>query len=284
MVKKRIIATILVRNGIAVQSYGFSRYLPIGCPVITAEYLDRWGADEIVLLDIGASRNEQSIDPALVQKVARAARIPLAVGGGIKNMEQIAELMANGADKIVLNTVFLENPQFISEAAHIYGRQCIIVSIDAVKDKTAGIWASYSNARPDLAGEDVFALTARAEEMGAGEILLASVDQDGTCAGYDLDLVHKAHEQLDVPLISLGGAGAPNDFAEVLKGPCAAAAAGNYFQHFEHSIALVKHALHDLDYAVRKHRVLHYDAIEQTNNGRVLSNQMHLPSAIKEAS
>ncbi len=276
MLKKRIIATILVDHGIAVQSYGFSRRLPIGSPVIAAEYLDRWGADEIVLLDIAASKRHTVPDPRLIEKVSRACSLPVAVGGGISTLAQIAELMSAGADKVVVNTAFLRQASFVSAAAHRYGRQCVIVSIDAVA-AASDRWAVYSATCPDRAGEPVGPLAAHAQEQGAGEIMIGSVDRDGTRRGFDLGLARHVRDHVSVPLIAVGGAGCPRDFLEVLEVPATAAAAGNYFHYFEHSIALAKKAMSGDGADVRMSHALGYQRHKQSTDARVISRPADSP-------
>jgi len=131
MLRKRLIGLLPVRDGIVVQSYRFARHLPIGRPEINAEYLDRWGIDEIILVDIGASRAGRCIDPALVERVARRCTVPLAAGGGVRSAAQAGDLLKAGADKIVINTAAIESPSLVTEVAQAFGEQCALVSIDA---------------------------------------------------------------------------------------------------------------------------------------------------------
>jgi cyclase len=263
MLRKRLIGTILVKDNVAVQSYGFRRYTPIGSPVICAEYLDAWGADEIALLDISASKNRSGPNLEMISKVAAKSRVPLMVGGGISTMKEVHDTVEAGADKIAMNTAFILQPELLREASENYGAQCIIASLDAIRTSDG-----YSLYRDDE-GRDIVTAAKLAEELGAGEILLNSVDQDGSLEGYALDLISKVNRAVNVPLIALGGAGAPLHFEEILNEPNVAAAAGNYFQHFEHSIAVLKHHLGTKGFPIRQKSGLEYMNVSHTLDGRL---------------
>lgn len=270
MLHSRIIASILVKNGIAVQSYGYKRYLPVGSPIITAEHLCSWGADEIVLLDIDASTNNTKPDTKLVEQVRQVCNIPLTVGGGIHHMDDIAQLMHAGADKIVLNNAFLCHPSLVRDAAHRYGNQCIIISIDAKENSCGPGWKTYSKSAPSEADTDVISAAKKAQDIGAGEILLGSVDRDGTYEGYDLKLIEVVHQTLSIPIIAMGGAGKIQHFMDVLDFPYVAAAASNIFHHSEHSLALIKKAVRERGAMPRPNNTLAYANNAQRDDGRVL--------------
>lgn len=272
MIRRRIIATIYVKNGLAVQSYGFAKYLPIGTPAIVAEYLDRWGADEIALLDIDASVERRRINLGMVEAVAKQCRVPLLVGGGLRISDDIGDAISAGADKVVLNTTFLERSDCVSKGAEVYGSQCIVVSIDGHETSRAGKWQTFSRARPDLGGGDIVVAAAAAEKLGAGEILLNSVDRDGSRRGYDMGLARAVYDAVSIPVILLGGAGDTRHFAAALELPFAAVAAGNLFAHTEHSISLAKDALEHDGASIRRDDTRLYGAGFQTPCGRVTKN------------
>lgn len=239
MLKKRIVAVIVVKDGIAVQSHKFSRYLPLGRPAIIAEFLDDWGADEIILLDISAQKMGREPDYAMVAEVARRSRVPLTVGGGITHIEQISKLMHCGADKVSFNFAALHDRKLLTVASEQFGAQCVVASIDAVKvDGEYRVRdASTQTALP--LSPAVFAH--QLESAGAGEILINSVDRDGTKAGFDRTLVTNVCDAVSVPVICCGGAGRPDHFREVLElTACSAAAAANFFHFSEHSVTMTK--------------------------------------------
>ncbi len=258
--KKRIVAAIIVKDGWAVQSLGFNRYLPVGRPDILAETLDRWLVDEIILLDISASKQGKSIDPQLVERVADRIATPLTVGGGISTVEHVRQIIAGGADKVAINTEAYRRIEFLGEAAAIFGRQCIVGSID-VERTDGGDCILYNKAchieedvKCDPAG-----WARRLEDAGAGEILLNSVARDGSKSGFDMDIIEMIGPHIDVPLIVLGGAGRSIDFQAVLNLPTVAAAgAANMWTFTEHSVAQVKSYLADIDQRVRHDGELDY--------------------------
>ena len=229
MPSKRIIASLIVRDGWVVQSIGFTKYLPVGRAEIAAKFLDDWGVDEIVLLDITATRDGRVIDADLVRRVSNSCFVPVTVGGGIKSVEDIRTLLHAGADKICLNSTALTAPDLIGKAAHHFGQQCVMVSVDAV---TAGP-ATYRvydhvNAKPTNVNPAQFSQTCA--NAGAGEILLNAVHRDGAKSGYDLILAHQVSSAVTVPVIVCGGAGDWWHIQQVLEiDDVAAAAAANFF-------------------------------------------------------
>jgi cyclase len=241
MPKQRIIACLILREEWVVQSIGFARYLPVGRPEVAVRFLDEWGVDEIVLLDISAGREGRSIRPETIARVSRMAHVPLAVGGGIRSVDDVRRLIAAGADKVVVNTLLHDDPEAVREIAAHFGDQCVIASIDA-RRKGGGGWevVTESGRRgTGLAPED---LARRAiEEMDAGEILINSIDKDGRRGGYDLALVERVAAAVHAPVIALGGAGTPAHIRAVLSLPgVAAAAVANMLHYTEHSVAAVK--------------------------------------------
>jgi imidazole glycerol-phosphate synthase subunit HisF len=239
MLKKRIVANVVVRDGVVVQSIGFKKYLPVGKPAIALEFLNSWGIDEIILTDISATKNKRKPYFDIIRDAAKKCYVPLTVGGGISTIDDIRELMNCGADKISLNQTALLNPQFITTAAHIFGDQCIVVSIDAIK--TAIGYSVYDYLQKKATERDVVLFSKEMQAMGAGELLINSVDKDGSYLGYEIDLLHAVCSNVTVPVICCGGAKNAYDFAEVFtKTTVSAACAANFFHFTEHSVNTTK--------------------------------------------
>jgi imidazole glycerol-phosphate synthase subunit HisF len=241
MPKQRIIACLVMRDEWIVQSIGFSRYLPVGRPEIAARFLDDWGVDEIVLLDISAGREGRCIRPETVSRVSQCARVPLTAGGGIRTVDDVHRLIAAGADKIVVNTLLVDDPGAVRNIALHFGDQCVVASIDAQRTADGSWRVVVEGGRRALSiSPDELARRAIAE-MDAGEILINSIDGDGSQQGYDLALVSKVAKAAHAPVIALGGAGLPHHLHDVLRipGVCAAAVA-NILHFSEHSIAVLK--------------------------------------------
>ncbi|MBB1287122.1 imidazole glycerol phosphate synthase subunit HisF [Flavisolibacter sp. BT320] len=239
MLKKRIAAAVVVKDGIVVQSIGFKKYLPVGKPGIAIEFLNRWGIDEIIYLDISASRKQQGPDYEQIKMASQKCFVPLTVGGGITNIDEIKELMHCGADKISLNQSAIRQPSLIKEAAHIFGDQCVVVSIDAVRTNDGYRVFDYINHQ--TLNETPAAFAQKAQELGAGEIFINSVDQDGSYAGFDLELINSVCEVLSVPVICCGGARNASDFVTVLQQTKASGAcAANFFHFTENSVNISK--------------------------------------------
>jgi cyclase len=239
MLKKRIIANLVVKDGIVVQSIGFARYLPVGRPEIASDFFNRWGADEIIYTDISASLNGSQPDYHLIKQVSAGCFVPLTVGGGIRDISAIRELMQCGADKICLNSAALNDPDLVTEAAAIFGNQCIIVSIDALQVNGSYFVYDYlKKTTMDLSPEHFAKMM---EARGAGEILINSVDRDGSYRGFDQELVNSVCNAVKIPVICLGGAGNAGHFTDVLINTgISAAAAANFFHFSEHSIITTK--------------------------------------------
>jgi len=239
VLKKRIIATLVVKDGIVVQSIGFKKYLPVGKPNIAVEYLNQWGIDEIILLDISASSAGRKPLYDMVKRAALKCFVPLTLGGGITKIDHIKELMHCGSDKISINQTALKNPKFITEAANVFGSQCIVVSIDSIKDGAK--YKVYDHLQKRTLKITPAELAKISENAGAGEILINSVDRDGSYLGYDIDLINSVCEQTSIPVIVCGGAKNATDFLEVFnKTNTSAAAAGNFFHFTEHSVNITK--------------------------------------------
>ena len=239
MLRKRVAATLVIQKGIVVQSIGFKKYMPLGRPDIAIEFLDRWGIDEIILLDISATRAGVGPDYELVKKASLKSHVPLSVGGGITDVDQIKELMNCGADKIVLNQSAINDPDIIKKAAKIFGNQCVVVSIDAIKEPGGYRVYDYINKKHLPSIPSVFAK--KCEDFGAGEIFINSVDRDGSYSGYDIPLIQSICQNVTIPVICSGGARNANDFVRVFSETnTSAATAANFFHFTEHSVQLTK--------------------------------------------
>lgn len=242
--KRRVIAALLVRRGILVQSIAFERYLPVGKPEIATRFLDDWGVDEILLLDISASCEGRLIPVDLVERVAGVCRVPLTVGGGIRSVEEVRTLIKAGADKVSINTALIDQPGLLGEAASQFGVQCIVAAMD-VMARNGGPACVYSQGGTRDTGQTAVDVARRYAEAGAGEILLNAIHCDGRRDGYDCELVDQVATAVAVPLIAMGGAGCPDHVRTLLETTCVSAAAiGNMLHYCEHSITVIKSALH----------------------------------------
>lgn len=239
MLKKRIVASLILQNDIVVQSIGFKNYLPIGSPTIAVEYLNKWGIDEIVLLDISATKQNKPPNFRLIKEAASKCQVPLAVGGGITNLEQMHQLMQCGADKICLNSAAIKTPNLITNAAHVYGDQCVVVSIDVIKVKNDyKVYTYWNDSYLDLHPAN---LAKHCQNLGAGEIFINCVDNDGKYIGFNEALINEVCSKISVPVIACGGAKTAHHFISLFNNTHVhAACAGNLFQFTEHSVNILK--------------------------------------------
>ncbi|RDV84836.1 imidazole glycerol phosphate synthase subunit HisF [Ammonifex thiophilus] len=243
MLAKRIIPCLDVDKGRVVKGVRFVSLRDAGDPVELAALYDREGADELVFLDITASAEGREIMRDVVKRVAEKIFIPFTVGGGIKTLEDVRNILAAGADKVAINTAAVRNPELISQAAEQFGRQCVVVAIDA-RRVGPGRWEVYIHGGRTPTGLDAVAWARRVVELGAGEILLTSMDRDGTKEGYDLELTRAVAEAVPVPVIASGGAGKLEHFAEALtEGRADAVLAASLFHFGVYSIRQVKEYL-----------------------------------------
>ncbi|ACX51480.1 imidazoleglycerol phosphate synthase, cyclase subunit [Ammonifex degensii KC4] len=243
MVAKRIIPCLDVDKGRVVKGVKFVSLRDAGDPVELAALYDREGADELVFLDITASAEDREIMCDVVRRVAEKVFIPFTVGGGIRTLEDIRNILTAGADKVAINTAAVKNPELISQAAEQFGRQCVVVAIDA-RRVGPGRWEVYIHGGRTPTGLDAVAWARRVVELGAGEILLTSMDRDGTKEGYDLELTRAVAEAVPVPVIASGGAGKLEHFAEALtEGKADAVLAASLFHFGVYSIRQVKEYL-----------------------------------------
>lgn len=251
MLTKRIIPCLDVHNGRVVKGVNFIDLQDAGDPVEAAAAYNIAGADELVFLDITASSDKRNIILDVVSKTAEQVFIPLTVGGGIRSVEDFRRILKAGADKISINSSALKNPQLISDAAIKFGSQCVVVAIDAKKREDGG-WNAYINGGRADFGIDAVKWAKKAQEMGAGEILLTSMDCDGTKNGYDIELTRTISDSLTIPVIASGGAGSIEHFADaIIKGHADAVLAASLFHFGELEINDVKKGLRKRNIEVR---------------------------------
>ena len=252
MITKRIIPCLDVHNGRVVKGVNFVDLIDAGDPVEIAKAYDAAGADEIVFLDITASSDERETVVDMVRKVAANVFIPFTVGGGIRTVEDFKVLLREGADKISINSSAINRPELIREAAEKFGSQCVVVAIDAKKRADGTGWNIYKNGGRVDVGIDAVEWAKKVDALGAGEILLTSMDGDGTKAGYDLELTRAIAEAVSIPVIASGGAGTLEHFYEALtEGKADAALAASLFHFKELEIKEVKQYLREKGVSVR---------------------------------
>ena len=252
MFTKRIIPCLDVHAGRVVKGVNFVDLVDAGDPVAIAKAYDEAGADEIVFLDITASSDARKTVVDMVREVAKNVFIPFTVGGGIRTVDDFKALLREGADKISVNSAAINRPELIREAAEKFGSQCVVVAIDAKRRADGSGWNIYKNGgRVDM-GIDAIEWAKKVEELGAGEILLTSMDCDGTKAGYDLELTRKVSESVSIPVIASGGAGTLEHFHEAFtEGKADAALAASLFHFKELEIKEVKQYLREKGVSVR---------------------------------
>lgn len=240
MLAKRIIPCLDVKDGRVVKGVNFINLQDAGDPVENGKFYDQEGADELCFLDITASADRRNIILDMVKKVAETVHIPFTVGGGIRTVEDVRLILENGADKISINTAAVNNPSLITESAERFGSQCILVAIDAKKNLRGG-WTVYLNGGRTPTDLDAVQWAIEAQKLGAGEILLTSMDRDGTKDGYDLELTRAVAEAVDIPVIASGGAGTIDHLYDgLVKGKADAVLAASIFHYREISIKEVK--------------------------------------------
>ena len=252
MFEKRIIPCLDVKNGRVVKGVNFVNLIDAGDPVEVAKIYNEAGADELVFLDITATHEARGTVIEMAKKVAETVFIPFTVGGGIKSVDDFRELLLQGADKISINSSAIRNPQLISEAAQKFGSQCVVVAIDAKRNEY-GSWNVYINGGRIDTGLDALEWAKKAESLGAGEILLTSMDCDGTKNGYDIELTKTISENVSIPVIASGGAGNMSHFKDALTdGKADAALAASLFHFREIEICDLKNYLENEGVSVRR--------------------------------
>ena len=252
MLTKRIIPCLDVNNGRVVKGVNFVNLRDAGDPVEIGAAYDRAGADELVFLDITASSDARRTVVDMVRRVAATVFIPFTVGGGIRTVDDFREILREGADKISVNPAAILNPDLISDAADKFGSQCVVLAIDAKRREDGSGWNVYRNGGRIDMGIDAVEWAMKADRLGAGEILLTSMDCDGTKAGYDLELTRTIAENVKIPVIASGGAGKLEHFYDALtEGRADAALAASLFHYKELEIRQVKEYLRERDVPVR---------------------------------
>lgn len=250
MLAKRIIPCLDIKDGRVVKGVNFVHLRDAGDPVEQARLYDAQGADELVFLDISATHEGRRSTLELVERVADSVFMPLTVGGGIRAVDDMRTLLLAGADKVSINSAAVQKPELLSEGAERFGAQCMVLAIDARRNESG--WEVLVNGGRVPTGLDAIAWAVRGVELGAGEILLTSMDADGTLAGYDLELTRAISEAVTVPVIASGGAGSPSHFAEVLTlGKADAALAASLFHDGKLRIPDLKAQLQKQGLAVR---------------------------------
>ena len=252
MLAKRIIPCLDVDAGRVVKGIRFVSLVDAGDPVEQGKRYDLEGADELTFLDITASSDKRAIVAGLVRRVADEVFIPLCVGGGLGSIEDVRAVLRAGADKVSLNTAAVERPELITEGATVFGSQCMVVAIDARRRKEGDGWDVYTHGGRRNIGWDAVEWAARAESLGAGEILLTSMDRDGTRDGYDIGLTRAVADAVSIPVIASGGAGRLEHFYEALTaGGASAVLAASLFHFGEFQIGEVKSYLRERGVVVR---------------------------------
>ena len=255
MLAKRIIPCLDIKDGRVVKGVHFVNLRDAGDPVEQARLYDEQGADELVFLDISAAHEGRKTTLELVSRVAETVFMPLTVGGGIREVDDMRNLLLAGADKVSVNSAAVKRPELLSEGAARFGAQCIVLAMDARRREHASGWEVYINGGRVPTGIDAVEWAVRGVELGAGEILLTSMDADGTLAGYNIELTRAIAEAVSVPVIASGGAGTPSHFAEALtEGKADAALAASLFHDGKLKIAELKRELQKQGISVRMER------------------------------
>lgn len=250
MYAKRIIPCLDVKNGRVVKGMSFINLIDAGDPVESAIQYDKQGADELVFLDITASSDLRNITIDMVEKVASSIFIPFTVGGGIRSVDDFNVLLRAGADKVSVNSAAVHRPELISEAAYKFGSQCVVAAIDAKRSDNS--WEVYINGGRTPMGIDAVEWAMKCEKLGAGEILLTSMDEDGQKQGYDIALTRAVSERVNIPVIASGGAGALEHFYDAFtEGKADAVLAASLFHFGEIPIPELKKYLNSRDISVR---------------------------------
>jgi cyclase len=263
---KRIVPCLDVDHGKVVKGINFLQLKQAGDPVEMAKRYSDEGADELVFLDITASSEKRDILRGVVEGVARAISIPFTVGGGIRNVSDARLILCSGADKVSVNTAAVENPKVITELADVFGQQCVVIAIDAKRNRTPSegkimvetsegkVWFevnTYGGRKPT--GIDAIAWALQAEKLGAGEFLVTSMDKDGTESGFDIELTRTISERVHVPVIASGGAGIPKHFLDVFtEGKADAALAASVFHYNKYPVPVVKDYLRKMGVTIRQ--------------------------------
>jgi cyclase len=270
MLKKRLIACLLIKDDLIVQSIGFNKYLPIGNPKFSFEFLNKWDVDEIIFLDIDAYKKKRKLNLNILKVLSKSCFVPLTVGGGITSVDDVQKYIRSGADKISINSSAIDNSKLINKIANIFGSQCLVVSMDCKIDKD-GIYRVYKDSGKIPTNLAASEWAKEVESLGAGEIFLNSIDRDGSKIGYDNNLVREITESVSIPVIACGGIGDFSQFAlGIIKGGASAVAAGNIFHYIEHSTIIAKMNLLQSGVDIRIDSEATYKGREFDKNGRLM--------------
>ncbi|REK12713.1 MAG: imidazole glycerol phosphate synthase subunit HisF [Planctomycetota bacterium] len=254
MLAKRVIPCLDVDRGRVVKGTNFVNLRDAGDPVDVAARYEQEGADELVFLDIAASHEGRDIMLDVVRRTAEMVFMPLCVGGGIRTLEDIRQLLLAGSDKVSINSAAAHDPEFVRQAARRFGRQCIVVNIDPKRVKNNGheVWEVYTHGGRKPTGLEAVAWAREVERLGAGEIVLTSMDADGTKNGYDLEITRAVSDAVSIPVVASGGAGKPEHLADAItEGKADAALAASIFHYGEYSISETKQVMRERGVPVR---------------------------------
>ncbi len=270
MLKKRLVACLLIRDGLIVQSIGFKRHLPIGRPRFPIEFVVKWDVDEIVLLDMSATPENRAPDTEVLELLSRSCFVPLTVGGGIKSVDDVRRIIRAGADKAAVNTHALARPHLVSEIAEVFGNQCVVVSIDCRRESD-GHYQVYTHSGSKPTGMAPATWAKQVETLGAGEIFLNSIDRDGSKLGYDIELTRCVSDAVSIPVVACGGVGNYTHFAPgVIEGGASAVAAANIFHYIEHSTIVAKAHLLRSGVDIRLDSEATYEGRDFDESGRLI--------------
>ncbi len=250
MLRRRVIPCLDVKDGRVVKGTRFVDLTDEGDPVVLAKAYAEAGADEICVLDIAATPDRKSTMHRVIRAIAQEVFIPLTVGGGVRSVEDMRLVLRSGADKVAINSSAVRSPRLIADCAQAFGSQCVVVAVDAKRVGTG--WHVFTSGGRIDTGLDVVTFAARASRLGAGELLLTSMDRDGTNTGYDLDLLRSVRRAVAIPIIASGGAGSPDDLTDALKiGLADAVLAASIFHRSTYSISDVKQVLRSAGLPIR---------------------------------
>jgi len=269
LLKKRLIATILLKNKCVVQSISFNKFLPIGSLEIVLQFLEKWDIDEVIILDLDASKNKRTINFNLLKNSSRKIFVPLTVGGGISSFDDAKNAFHNGADKVSINSSFLSNNNFIQQVVNDFGSQSVILSADVRIENNAEYYVYANSGKNKIISLKKW--IKQAENLGAGELLINSIVNDGMKNGYDTCLYQKITELTKLPIIALGGAGSVIHLVDLFQNTnVSAAAIGNMLYFTEHSTSKLKSALVKENINVRPSCFISYDEWNFELDGRII--------------
>lgn len=268
MLKKRLAANLTIKNGHVVQSIQYKKFLPVGSPEVTVEFLSSWGVDEIIYQDIDASKNGLLPNFNRLKKCSKKCFVPLVYAGGIKTIEHIRSAIHNGADKVALNTVLIDNPQILNEAKAVFGIQCLIASIDLIENQ--GQMQVYDHRTQSASTINPLNYIEDLAKRGAGEVFMSFVSRNGMKTGLETEYVKKVRKVIDIPIIVAGGTGHPQHVVDCFQHTDAnCIAVGNHFHFSEHSVQTMKNYLQLKGLALRSDSKASYQGFAFEETGRI---------------